>query len=769
MQTSECAVLNQSRFPNETLSKRESFELISENQHLSHEVNHHRSSAEYASRVRNFQGDKESDLSKAITVNFEMETEKIEKVKGQTISEVRRLPCDLDRHLLDVKTLPLNDSLLGQFSNQIFGTPPDNKKPINIANKNNEINDCEHPSINQLEGHLYRLTEPPLKRVKQNNLPDSEGENNLIKLGLSIQKNKITNYFKANHDTAKVAPQVEPPTPETKVPSNDFDTKITRVDEAHLHQYEALYKSKDLEIRRLEEKLQSCMTQNDHFKRKSQETLLSVLKESENLKRLQRKRWIASERLRVGEFIERREGSKFKEVWIDGYELQGLRRTLNQITKQKEALLAFKKGLKKKISKQGQSQEKTNSQGNTKPSHSTTKASNTLNAPQMKSVVSPSTQSHYLSLSAETSLAQITKQPFITSPNNENSDSSNSLSLNEEVNIEEVKQQIAAQLLHLSREEAYYKEKIDASEAQKRRFKIIAKHTFQEENCLFAQPECWWPILNERYQVLSFLSKSSRCETYRVFDKQELKEKTCELIDTVSFGSEGIEIIDHQSITERFKVLKQLLHPHIAQYHDCFLVGPNLSCLISDFCNGHSVSNFMLNSRTISERDARSIVSQILSALKYVAETSISINEFDICPSNIFFHNGAVKIKAVPIKQTYKLSAQSSRYDGLNSDNEKGYSPPELRNPGLGIELDKSFVWTIGMLLFEMIYGQSLTQGYIGSCLLRTETLSSGHLVELPAKPNISPESKELIKKCLAVNPEQRPSIRDLINLFTKG
>ena len=547
-----------------------------------------------------------------------------------------------------------------------------------------------------------------------------------------------------------------------------FYSGMCDTNEAQIRQYEAIYRSKDHEFRCLEEKLHACLIQDQAFKRKSQEVLLSALKEGENLKRLQRKRWIASERLRIGEFIERRVGSQFKEVWMDGYELLELRRVLSQISKQKETLMALNKSLKKKAGKPGQSHEKTSFQGNAKSSHVTSKATSN-STPQAKSTAFPFPQTWHGSPLFETCLVQVMGPLVLPNSNIEHSDSSNSLSLNDEVNIEEAKEQIGAQLLHLNREEAFYKEKIEASEAQKRRFKILAKHSYQEENCLFAQPECSWPILNERYQVLSFLSKSSRCETYKVFDRVELKEKTCELIDTVSFGSDRTDKSDHQAIAERFQILKQIAHPHIVQYLDCYLVGPNLSCLISDFCNGQSVFDFLKKSRTVSERDARSIVSQILSAVGYLLETGKGMLEFDLWPSNLFFHNGAVKIKAGPLKQSSKWSLHSSLFENPNFEENNVYFPPELRSSGSEADWDKSLVWAIGMLLFQMVYGQSLSAGYIDNYLFKAEAKSSGASVELPAKPNISTESKELIRRCLVFSLENRPSIRDLINTFTKG
>ena len=117
-----------------------------------------------------------------------------------------------------------------------------------------------------------------------------------------------------------------------------------------------------------------------------------------------------------------------------------------------------------------------------------------------------------------------------------------------------------------------------------------------------------------------------------------------------------------------------------------------------------------------------------------------------------------------------------------HKDNVRVYSaevyPPEFpteelyNGPPPKIPLEYSFdVWGLGMVLFEMVTGEPLLTlqktydvEYIRSRLRNPQELVDEVHAKLDAMKDIDDGAKELVKRCLIVDPKQRCSCEDLLN-----
>ena len=83
------------------------------------------------------------------------------------------------------------------------------------------------------------------------------------------------------------------------------------------------------------------------YKNQVQKLLSNYLLECERYKKNEIKTHLSSQRHRLGEYISQRNGSKFEDIWVDGYELRNLKEMINKIANDKEDLKNKKKGFKK--------------------------------------------------------------------------------------------------------------------------------------------------------------------------------------------------------------------------------------------------------------------------------------------------------------------------------------------------------------------------------------------------------------------------------------
>lgn len=185
------------------------------------------------------------------------------------------------------------------------------------------------------------------------------------------------------------------------------------------------------------------------------------------------------------------------------------------------------------------------------------------------------------------------------------------------------------------------------------------------------------------------------------------------------------------------------------------------------------------------EKEAKSIITQILCALVYMNKLEHPIIHYDLKPGvlrnnsgNILLHNGIVKIidfglskivndsnVSTPItKRTFAETDLTSQGAGTY-----WYLPPEVFEKTETIKISsKVDVWSLGVIFFEMVFGaKPFGNDKSQFSVLSEGTISiDGHALVFPAKPLVSGDCKDFIRRCLTYHKEKRPDILMLANDF---
>lgn len=81
-----------------------------------------------------------------------------------------------------------------------------------------------------------------------------------------------------------------------------------------------------------------------------------------------------------------------------------------------------------------------------------------------------------------------------------------------------------------------------------------------------------------------------------------------------------------------YNIHKTLDHPRIVKLFDVFEIDANSFCTVLEYCDGHDLDFYLKQHKTIPEREARSIIMQVVSALKYLNEIKPPIIHYDLKP-----------------------------------------------------------------------------------------------------------------------------------------
>ncbi|CAD8134619.1 unnamed protein product [Paramecium octaurelia] len=317
----------------------------------------------------------------------------------------------------------------------------------------------------------------------------------------------------------------------------------------------------------------------------------------------------------------------------------------------------------------------------------------------------------------------------------------------------------------LIKEEQQLQETVDRLETEKNLHIKQLKRVYEEEHARFTKNNDY-PLIGERYQVLSLLGKGGFSEVYKAYDLQELREVACKIHQLNSNWSDHAKQNYIRHAIRENRVHKELNHPHIVKLYDSVEIDKSSFCTVLELCDGPDLAYYIKKYKCFPEKEAKLLIGQIISAIKYLNNHKNKIIHYDLKPQNILFHLNELKISDFGLCKV------------LEDDNSKlqltsqgvgtyWYLPPECfhmgdQPPNISSKVD---IWSIGVIFFEMLFGQKpFGQGVSQEKILKEQIIVKSQSVTFPQKPIISNECKEFIRGCLAYNQVDRLDVHQASN-----
>ena len=205
---------------------------------------------------------------------------------------------------------------------------------------------------------------------------------------------------------------------------------------------------------------------------------------------------------------------------------------------------------------------------------------------------------------------------------------------------------------------------------------------------------------------------------------------------------------------------ENISHKNIVKHFDTIGIDKNCFCTILEHCSGPDLSTHLKIYKTLSEKEAKFIITQILSGLKYL-NIDRKIIHYDLKPQNILFNEGEIKIS------DFGLSKILNNHDESIELTSQGvgtywYLPPECFINGSTTINNKVDIWSLGVIFYECLYGRrpfahSMSQERI----LKEGLILNAKKVEFPEVTGVSLECKEFIRKCLEYDVNKRMNIQE--------
>lgn len=285
-----------------------------------------------------------------------------------------------------------------------------------------------------------------------------------------------------------------------------------------------------------------------------------------------------------------------------------------------------------------------------------------------------------------------------------------------------------------------------------------------------------YPLLaDERYQLLNMIGRGGFSEVYRAYDLEN--NRFC----AVKIHELGKDMSDQQRQSyirramREYEIQKSLKHIRVVTLQDCFAISTKAFGTVLELCEGETLDEYLKRYNVLPEREARGIVIQILSGLKYMNTDRRKIIHYDLKPSNLFYNNGEIKIADFGLSKVVQETVGSDSIE-LTSQGAGTYwyLPPECFGPLDGQAeqpkiSNKVDVWSTGVIFFELLFGRRpFGHGQSQEVMMRATVAGNQRFeVDIPALPKAtspSPDAKEYLKRLLTVSREVRPDVIEAFN-----
>jgi len=214
-------------------------------------------------------------------------------------------------------------------------------------------------------------------------------------------------------------------------------------------------------------------------------------------------------------------------------------------------------------------------------------------------------------------------------------------------------------------------------------------------------------------------------------------------------------------VRNEIAVLKRVSagHPNICRLVDHFETAHNLY-LVFDLCTGGELFDRICAKGNYYERDAAQIVKTIVGAVKYLH--SYGIVHRDLKPENLLFRSKAEDAALCVADFGLSRILEEDNFNVLTTTcGTPGYMAPEIfKKAGHGKPVD---IWAIGVITYFLLCGY--TPFDRDTQYEEMQAIIRGDYKFEPVEywRGVSEEARQFVRKCLTVDPTNRPTIGELL------
>ncbi|CAO1423222.1 unnamed protein product [Diamesa serratosioi] len=262
-----------------------------------------------------------------------------------------------------------------------------------------------------------------------------------------------------------------------------------------------------------------------------------------------------------------------------------------------------------------------------------------------------------------------------------------------------------------------------------------------------------------KYEPKEVLGRGISSVVRRCIEKETGREYAAKIIDIGAADANDPQQM-LEATRQEISILRQVMgHAFIIELQDVF-ESDAFIFLVFELCRHGELFDYLTSVVTLSEKKTRYIMRQIFEGVDYIHARNIVHR--DLKPENILLDD-SLNVKITDFGFARHLTEGMKLYDLCGTP---GYLAPETLKcnmfedaPGYSKEVD---IWACGVIMFTLLVGCPPFWHRKQMIMLRN-IMEGKYSFMSPEWSDISEDPKDLIRRCLMVDPEKRITVRDCL------
>jgi serine/threonine protein kinase len=259
-------------------------------------------------------------------------------------------------------------------------------------------------------------------------------------------------------------------------------------------------------------------------------------------------------------------------------------------------------------------------------------------------------------------------------------------------------------------------------------------------------------LLGERYRLIEQLGAGGMSVVWRGYDEVLGRQVAVKVLAS--------RLASDRAFRHRIRIEAQaaarLCHPNITNVYDygeSQQVGLTVPYVVMELVDGGSLTSRLGRDRQLPWREAVTIGAEVASAL--ATAHARGVVHRDVTPGNVMLTSTGVKVVDFGISALVGESEKGP--DGTLLGTPAYLAPERLDNGQVSPATD---VYAVGLLLYRMLTGRLPWQASTTTQMLRAHMYNEPE--PMPQVPGLPDEVADLVRRCLAKRPADRPATAEL-------
>ncbi|KAJ8518327.1 hypothetical protein ONZ45_g4587 [Pleurotus djamor] len=262
---------------------------------------------------------------------------------------------------------------------------------------------------------------------------------------------------------------------------------------------------------------------------------------------------------------------------------------------------------------------------------------------------------------------------------------------------------------------------------------------------------------SHQYQKVGFLGEGGFARVYEIMDLHG-NRLACKVLSKTSLQSKKAKT----KLWAEIKIHRSLTHPNIVEFHDCFEDDENVYISL-ELCSSGSLMDMLRRRRRFTEPEARYYIVQIIGACHYMHTHQVIHRDLKL--GNILLDSN-MNIKVADFGLAALIENPGERKKTICGT--PNYIAPEVlfdTANGHSFEVD---TWSVGVMLYTLLIGRPPFQTKEVKTIYKRIRDND---YDFPAERPISSHARTLIQAILTPDPNDRPSLHEIIDhpFFVNG